>query len=110
MTQNTQQPESQVLSRMMVMLEQLMDRVQSRDVPTHRGSSRLQRRYGRNACRVCQDNKHSTVTHCITDKLCFECFSPGHPKRDCPKLSLSGKIRRETRGPVFGGRQYGSFL
>lgn len=95
MAQNTQQPESQVLSRMMVMLEQLMDRVQSRDVPTHRGSSRLQRRYGRNACRVCQDNKHSTVTHCITDKLCFECFSPGHPKRDCPKLS---SVREDTEG------------
>lgn len=87
MTQNTQQPESQVLSRMMEMLEQLMDRVQSRNVPTHRGNSRLQRRYARNTCRVCHDNKHSTVTHCITDKLCFECFSPGHAKRDCPKLS-----------------------
>ncbi len=95
MAQNTQQPESQVLSRMMEMLEQLMDRVQTRDVPTHRGSSRLQRHYGRNACRVCQDNKHSTVTHCITEKLCFECFSPGHPKRDCPKLS---SVREHMEG------------
>lgn len=94
-TQNTQQPESQVLSRMMGMLEQLMDRVQSCDVPTHRGSSRLQRRYGRNAYRVCQDNKHSTVTHCITEKLCFECFSPGHPKRECPKLS---SVREHMEG------------
>lgn len=87
MTQNTHQPESQVLSCMMEMLEQLMDRVQSRDVPTHRISSRLQRCYARNTCHVCHDNKHSTVTHCITDKLCFECFLPGHAKRDCPKLS-----------------------
>ncbi|KAL1268850.1 hypothetical protein QQF64_034213 [Cirrhinus molitorella] len=55
MSQNTQQPESQVLSPMMEMLVQLMDRVQSRDVPTHRGSSRLQCCYGRNACRQCED-------------------------------------------------------
>ncbi len=36
-----------------------------------------------------------TVTHCITEKLCFECFSPGHPKHDCPKLS---SVREHMEG------------
>lgn len=87
MSQYTQQAESQLLTRMMEMMEQLMDRVQFRDVSSPRRDSRQRRNFVRSACRVCNDNKHTTVTHCMTDKLCFGCFSPGHTKRECPKQS-----------------------
>lgn len=84
-TQHTQQSENQLLTRMMEMMEQLMGRVQSRETsnPTH--GPRQQRSFVRNACRVCNDNKHTTVKHCMMDKLCFACLSPGHTKKECPK-------------------------
>ncbi|XP_050992610.1 uncharacterized protein LOC127181753 [Labeo rohita] len=85
MSQNTQQADSQLLTRMMEMMEQLMDRVQLRDVSSLTRESRQQRNFVRSACRICNDNKHTTVTHCMTDRLCFACFSPGHTKKECPK-------------------------
>lgn len=84
-SQNTQQADSQVLTRMMEMMEQLMDRVQLRDVSSPRRDSRQRRNFVRTACRVCNDNKHTTVTHCMTDRLCLACFSPGHTQKECPK-------------------------
>lgn len=83
-SQHTQQAESHLLTRMMEMMEQLMGRMQFRDVPNPRRGPRQQRGFVRNACRVCNDSKHTTVTHCMTEKLCFSCFSPGHTKKDCP--------------------------
>lgn len=89
LSQHTQQAENQLLTRMMEMMEQLMGRVQFRDASNPRRGSRQQRSFVRSVCRVCNDSKHTTVTHCMTDKLCFACFSPGHTKKDCPKQSTA---------------------
>nr|XP_021336582.1 uncharacterized protein LOC103912040 [Danio rerio] len=85
MAQSTQPAENQLLTRMVEMMERLMDKVQERDVSNTRRDSRQRRNFVRTACRVCNDSKHTTVTHCMMDKLCFACFSPGHNKNKCPK-------------------------
>ena len=35
-------------------------------------------------CRVCSEESHSTLAHCRDNKLCFQCFSAGHPRHKCP--------------------------
>lgn len=35
-------------------------------------------------CAVSQDAAHSAFIHCHDHKLCFECHSPDHSRRDCP--------------------------
>ena len=80
--QNTQEAEERILSRMMSMLEQMMGRVQQRSSAPRGG--RFQSGNREKACRVCNDSKHSTVTHCMSEKLCFACLAPGHTKMACP--------------------------
>ncbi|KAK0137801.1 hypothetical protein N1851_025975 [Merluccius polli] len=79
---NTQEAEERILSRMMSMLEQMMGRVQQRSSAPRGG--RFQSGNREKACRVCNDSKHSTVTHCMSEKLCFACLAPGHTKMACP--------------------------
>ena len=81
-SQNTQEAEERILSRMMSMLEQMMGRVQQRSSAPRGG--RFQSGNREKACRVCNDSKHSTVTHCMSEKLCFACLAPGHTKMACP--------------------------
>jgi len=37
------------------------------------------------ACRVCRSKEHTTHTHCMRQRLCRNCFKPGHFKSNCPK-------------------------
>ncbi|KAK0135029.1 Transposon Ty3-I Gag-Pol polyprotein [Merluccius polli] len=66
----------------MAMLEQMMGKVQGRG-GTPRGG-RFQGGLREKACRVCNDSKHTTVTHCRSERLCFACFAPGHTRTECP--------------------------
>lgn len=85
--QSSQETEDRILSRMMAMLEQMMGKVQQRSSAPRGGQ--LQGGPGENACRVCNDSKHTTVTHCRSERLCFVCFAPGHTKMECPTKSPS---------------------
>lgn len=83
--QNAQETEDRVLNRMMTMLEQMMNRVQQRN-STPRGG-RFQASSREVKCRVCGNDKHTTVSHCMLDRLCFTCLSPGHMREHCPSRS-----------------------
>ncbi|XP_076135733.1 uncharacterized protein LOC143118592 [Alosa pseudoharengus] len=73
------------LERIISMLEKvLMSNAQSR--PTSRKPSGLPRIQGLNdtPCLVCKDSSHSALSHCRDNRLCFQCFSPDHPRNKCP--------------------------
>lgn len=38
-------------------------------------------------CRVCGSGDHITHAHCRLYRLCLNCFSPGHMRRECPQTS-----------------------
>lgn len=80
--QNAQETDDRILNRMMAMLEQLMGKMQQRNRVPRNGNRE-------SACRVCNDSKHTTVTHCFSEKLCFVCLAPGHTKQSCPTRSSS---------------------
>lgn len=74
-----------ILNRMMGMLEQVMEKVQqSNNVQSDRNVN-LRFRGRARACEVCGNVAHSTRSHCLKDKLCFGCFSPGHAHSACPQ-------------------------
>ncbi|XP_063055553.1 uncharacterized protein LOC134449508 [Engraulis encrasicolus] len=79
--QNSQASEDSILNRMVAMMEQMMNTVQRRGGPPRGRGFQGGRR--EKACRVCNDSKHSTVTHCKSERLCFNCFAPGHTKAAC---------------------------
>lgn len=88
--QNLQQSEERLLNRMVGMFEEAMERVQLRSsrAAEYKGSSRYrQRHHKEQSCKVCGNKGHSTVSHCLSDRLCFECFAPGHTKPQCPLVA-----------------------
>lgn len=52
--------------------------------PAH--NPRSQHRPRDQACRVCDDTRHSTQSHCMGEHLCFLRFTPGHTRHACPRL------------------------
>lgn len=81
--QNVQKPDSEIFSRMMSMLEQVLEKVaQNSRVPSPQN---VVYRQGSVQCDVCKANTHTTKTHCFRDRLCFSCFSPGHSQNVCPR-------------------------
>lgn len=95
-----QQPNSQsdpVLGRMMSMLEQVLEKVQQ-DNSRAPHNGRLAQNSGDMACKVCSSKNHSTKSHCISERLCFKCFSPEHNRRACPN-------GQPQLGPVQGNGQ-----
>lgn len=79
--QNAQQTDSDVLGRMMNMLERVLARVEPRS------PARTQRRsspFSSPPCNVCGGPDHSTLSHCKSDHLCFKCLAPDHSKQHCP--------------------------
>jgi len=73
------------LNRLISMLEKVL---RQRPVPgsTRQSGPRFARVEGLNnmPCSVCQDAAHSAFTHCRDCRLCFQCHSPDHSRRDCP--------------------------
>ena len=94
--QNLQQSEERLLSRMVDMFQQMMERMQQRNtaVPARGGRSQRapgERRARETACRVCNDSSHTTVSHCMSDRLCFSCLAPGHTKANCQANTQSSQ-------------------
>ncbi|KAL7839962.1 hypothetical protein SRHO_G00266200 [Serrasalmus rhombeus] len=86
-----------MLNRMMTMLEQVLEKVQRKDAETshlHEGRRRSWRKNNMMVCSVCGGKDHSTKSHCMSAKLCFRCFSPGHIKSSCiAKLSQQSIVQ-----------------
>ena len=87
-----QQGSDAMLSEMVVMLRELLTKVQvgGRRPPYRRGN-RQYRNPGLPAnethCQVCNDENHATEAHCRSAFLCFSCFQPGHVRRSCGSRS-----------------------
>lgn len=96
LAQNLQQSEERLLSRMVDMFQQMMERMQQRSTAVPARGGRFQhapgeRRARESACRVCNDSSHTTVSHCMSDRLCFSCLTPGHTKAYCPANTQSSQ-------------------
>ena len=86
--QNLQQTEERLLNRMVDMFQGMMEKMQQRSMaaPSRGGRSPRapgERRARETACRVCNDSRHTTVSHCRSDGLCFSCLAPGHNRANC---------------------------
>lgn len=90
LAQNLQQSEERLLSRMVDMFQQMMERMQQRSTAVPARGGRFQRAR-ESACRVCNDSSHTTVSHCMSDRLCFSCLTPGHTKAYCPANTQSSQ-------------------
>lgn len=77
--------DERILNRMMGMLEQVLDKVQKKTdfTPAPYGGRSRRGPLAEQACKVCRDKGHTTKSHCMSEKLCFGCFTPGHVKRNC---------------------------
>ena len=90
--QSPQQPQAtdpDALNRLISMLEKVL---MQRPVPSSNRQSgpRLPRIGGLHdmPCTICQDAAHSAFTHCRDNRLCFQCHSPDHSRRNCPNSSV----------------------
>lgn len=93
-TQHIQQSEERLLTRMVDMFQQMMERMQQRNTfhPTRGGRFQRAPREQSNrvaGCKVCNDSSHTTTSHCMSERLCFVCFAPGHTKLNCPMKNPS---------------------
>jgi len=97
--QNLQQSEDRLLTRMVDIFQEMMDKMQQRNTYQPIRGGRFQRtsrdRHLREAaCRVCNGSSHTTISHCMSERLCFVCLAPGHTKQDCP-ANNSSKTKSE---------------
>lgn len=83
-TPELQQSEDRILDRMVGMMQEMLDKVQQGGSGPPTRGRRFQSGPRERACRVCNGSNHTTISHCMSAKLCFICFSPGHTKLDCP--------------------------
>lgn len=87
--QHVQQSEDRLLTRMVDIFQEMMGKMQQHNTsrPT-RGKQfqRTQREKRTNEvhCKVCNDSNHTTISHCMSDRLCFTCLAPDHTKVNCP--------------------------
>ncbi len=80
-----QKPEGEIFSRMMGMLEQVLEKIErNSNVPTSQSADFMQG-VEVSICDVCKATTHSTKTHCLRERLCFSCFSSGHSRNACPR-------------------------
>lgn len=87
--QNLQQSEEKLLIRMVDMFQGMMEKMQQRNTsPPVRGGrfqrATRERRPREAVCKVCNDSSHTTISHCMSGRLCFACLAPGHTRLNCP--------------------------
>lgn len=92
-TPSVKAPDLTALERVIAMLEKvLLERsAPSTASAARQPKSRLPRIEGLNnlPCAVCSDASHSALVHCRENKLCFQCYSPDHSRRNCPVQTRS---------------------
>lgn len=89
LSQNLQQSEERLLTRMVDMFQEMMEKMQQRDTSHPSRGGRFQRaprerRTRETSCKVCNDSSHTTTSHCMSERLCFACLAPGHTRLNCP--------------------------
>lgn len=92
--QNLQQSEERLLTRMVDMFQGMMEKMQQRNTSQPIRGRRFQhapreRRNREAGCKVCNDSSHTTTSHCMSERLCFACFAPGHTRLNCPANTTS---------------------
>lgn len=95
MAQNLQQSEERLLNRMAEMFREVLDNVQMRSArpAMYSGPARTrQHRPKESSCRVCGVAGHSTISHCMSERLCFECLAPGHTRPKCPRVASESAL------------------
>jgi len=83
--QNLQQSEERLLTRMVDMFQEMMEKMQQPNTfggQFHRASR--EKRSRETVCKVCNDSSQTTISHCMSERLCFACHAPGHTKLNCP--------------------------
>lgn len=85
MAQNVRKPDGEIFSRMMSMLEQVLEKVEQNNNAHTSHSADFRQGDGVRICDVCKARSHSTKTHCLRERLCFSCFSSGHTHSACPR-------------------------
>lgn len=92
--QNLQQTEERFLTRMVDWFQEMTEKMQQRNAPHPARGGRFRsiprdRRPREAGCRVCNDSSHTTISHCMSERLCFACLAPGHTRPDCPANNSS---------------------
>ena len=87
--QNLQQSEERLLTRMVNMFQEMIEKMQERNTSRPTRSGRFQcapqdRRPREAVCKDCNGSSHTTISHCKSERLCFACLAPGHTRLDCP--------------------------
>lgn len=85
---NLPQSEERLLTRMVDMFQEMMEKMQPRNTLRPTLGGRFQhvsheKRSREAVCKVCNDSSHTTISHCMSDRLCFACHAPGHTKLNC---------------------------
>lgn len=91
--QNLQsQSDESLLTRMVDIFQDMMDKMQQRNTHHVSRGGRFRRaprdrRPNQTVCKVCDDSSHNTISHCMSERLCFACFGAGHTRLNCPVSS-----------------------
>lgn len=73
------------IDKMTVMLGEVLSKLSASNkqtLPSHSSQGRGQPGLG--ACKICNENSHSTAAHCRRYRLCFLCHQSGHVRNQCP--------------------------
>lgn len=101
----TRQSENMALEKVIDMLERVLMEHSSNAQATkeNRRKSNLLRIAGLNdtPCLVCKDTSHSAFTHCKNHRLCFQCFSPDHPRNRCPKKKDASSPNQQSNWVIY---------
>lgn len=84
------------LERVLNMLERVLERT-SQPPPTTQPQFSTTARFA--SCKVCNDNSHSTRTHCMKERRCLGCLEQGHQRKDCTKTTA---VQYGGHSPVQG--------
>lgn len=82
--------DASALDRVISMLEKVLleKSTRAQPMPNRHSKPKLPKIDGLNSlpCTLCGDATHTALTHCLNNKLCFQCHSPDHPRQKCPLL------------------------
>ncbi|KAL2099491.1 hypothetical protein ACEWY4_003885 [Coilia grayii] len=82
--------DASALDRVISMLEKVLleNSTRAQSMPNRQSKPKLPKIDGLTSlpCTVCGDATHTALTHCLNNKLCFQCHSPDHPRQKCPLL------------------------
>lgn len=90
--------EHATMNRVVFLLEKLLS---TQEKSRGRGNSRPSTSAIPNdsPCKVCNEQSHTTQSHCFRDGLCFSCHKPGHRGFECPERKPGTARQPTSSGP-----------